>query len=77
MISFCCVCQVKEVATKEDLSDELKFVKFSSISWTHDHKGFFYQVSRGKEKEKVWSDEFYVGSWPIELSFVGVCVALS
>ena len=27
------------------LPDEIRFVKFSSISWTHDNKGFFYQVS--------------------------------
>jgi len=26
------------------LPDELRFVKFSSIAWTHDGKGFFYQV---------------------------------
>ena len=37
--------QVKRVATNEDLSDEIKWVKFSNIAWTHDHKGFFYQVS--------------------------------
>ena len=24
--------------------DELKFVKFSSITWSPDSKGFFYQV---------------------------------
>ena len=32
------------MATKEDMADELKWVKFSSIAWTHDNKGFFYQV---------------------------------
>ena len=63
MASFSCACQVKEVATKEDLSDELKFVKFSSIAWTHDHKGFFYQVRererrrrRRRDGERKWSD---------------------
>lgn len=38
--------QVLKAASKENLSDELKWVKFSSIAWTHDHKGFFYQVIR-------------------------------
>jgi hypothetical protein len=34
------------ISAEEDirLPDELLFVKFSSIAWTHDNKGFFYQV---------------------------------
>jgi prolyl oligopeptidase len=27
------------------LPEEIRFVKFSSVTWTHDSKGFFYQVS--------------------------------
>lgn len=41
---FVTITQVKDVASKEPLKDELKWVKFSSIAWTHDNKGFFYQV---------------------------------
>ena len=34
--------RVREVKTARDLSDTLKWVKFSSIAWTRDNKGFFY-----------------------------------
>jgi prolyl oligopeptidase len=33
---------VLDVATGQPLSDELKWVKFSTAAWTHDGKGFFY-----------------------------------
>ncbi|KAG1807907.1 prolyl oligopeptidase [Suillus variegatus] len=31
------------------LAEEIRFVKFSSITWTHDSKGFFYQDKAGTE----------------------------
>lgn len=34
--------KVRDVATGKDLPDELKWIKFSSASWTRDNKGFFY-----------------------------------
>lgn len=34
--------QVREVETGADLSDHLKWIKFSGASWTHDGQGFFY-----------------------------------
>ena len=33
---------VKDVVTGEQLSDHLKWIKFSGASWTKDHQGFFY-----------------------------------
>jgi prolyl oligopeptidase len=34
--------KVRDVETSNDLSDHLKWVKFSGVSWTRDGKGFFY-----------------------------------
>ena len=34
--------RVRDVDTGKDLSDDLKWVKFSGASWTKDGKGFFY-----------------------------------
>lgn len=33
---------VRDVNNGRDLPDTVKWVKFSSLSWTHDNKGFFY-----------------------------------
>jgi prolyl oligopeptidase len=34
--------KVRDVRTGQDLSDHLKWIKFSGAAWTHDHQGFFY-----------------------------------
>ena len=34
--------KVRDVETGKDLSDQLKWVKFSGASWTHDDSGFYY-----------------------------------
>ncbi len=34
--------KVRDIATGDDLSDDLQWVKFSGASWTKDSKGFFY-----------------------------------
>ena len=34
--------KLKSVETDQILEDELENVKFSCLSWTHDHKGIFY-----------------------------------
>jgi len=34
--------RVRDVATKQDRTEHLKWIKFSSAAWTHDGAGFFY-----------------------------------
>jgi len=34
--------RVRDVATRQDRTDHLKWIKFSSATWTHDGAGFFY-----------------------------------
>jgi prolyl oligopeptidase len=34
--------KVRDITTDKDLSDDLKWVKFSGASWSHDGSGFFY-----------------------------------
>ncbi|MGB5769885.1 MAG: S9 family peptidase, partial [Crocosphaera sp.] len=52
--------KVKEIATGKDLSDHLKWTKFSGTSWTKDHQGFFYsRYDEPKEKTKLEDINYY------------------
>jgi prolyl oligopeptidase len=46
--------KVREIETGNDLSDSIKWVKFSGASWTKDGKGFFYsRYDEPNEKTKL------------------------
>ena len=53
--------RVRNVATGEDLSDVVSWVRFSDLSWTHDSKGFFYsrypEPPAGKVLEAALSNQ--------------------
>ncbi|MBE9119960.1 S9 family peptidase [Tychonema sp. LEGE 07199] len=52
--------KVRDVETGEDLSDHLKWIKFSGASWTHDGKGFFYsRYDEPNEKTKHEDVNYY------------------
>jgi prolyl oligopeptidase len=52
--------KVRDIATGEDLQDHLKWIKFSSASWTHDHQGFFYsRYDEPNEKTKLEDVNYY------------------
>jgi prolyl oligopeptidase len=55
------IIRVVDVATSQPLPDEIKWVKFSGISWTNDDKGFFYSrfpaVETGKAYQSLNRDQ--------------------
>lgn len=52
--------RVKKIATGEQTTDFLKWVKFSGLSWTRDGKGFFYcRYDEPKENEKLQSLNYF------------------
>ncbi|MEN9206075.1 MAG: prolyl oligopeptidase family serine peptidase [Thermostichales cyanobacterium DRC_bins_46] len=34
--------RIRDLETGTDLPDQIEWVKFSGVSWTHDHQGFYY-----------------------------------
>jgi prolyl oligopeptidase len=45
--------RVRDVASGQDLSDQVKWMRFSGISWTKDSKGFYYARYPEPPKDKV------------------------
>jgi prolyl oligopeptidase len=45
--------KVRAIATGQDLSDDVRWMRFSDLSWTQDGKGFFYSRYPEPPKEKV------------------------
>ena len=52
--------RVSDVATGKDLSDDLKWSKFSGAAWTKDNKGFFYsRYDAPDEKTQLQAVNYY------------------
>src|SRR5262245_18904563 len=45
--------RVRDIEKGQELSDEIKWMRFSDISWTNDSKGFFYSRYPEPPKDKV------------------------
>ncbi|HEV8318631.1 MAG TPA: prolyl oligopeptidase family serine peptidase [Vicinamibacterales bacterium] len=46
--------RVRDIASGRDLSDEVRWMRFSDISWTSDSKGFYYSRYPEPPKNKVF-----------------------
>jgi prolyl oligopeptidase len=52
--------KVRDVETGEDLTDHLRWIKFSGASWTHDNQGFFYsRYAEPNEETKLEDVNYY------------------
>ena len=51
--------KVRDVETAKDLSDHLKWVKFSGASWTRDGKGFFYSRYEEPKGDTLKSTNYF------------------
>ena len=51
--------KVRNIETGEDLTDHLKWIKFSGVSWTNDSKGFFYSRYDEPNEERKLEDVNY------------------
>ncbi|MBD1935127.1 MULTISPECIES: prolyl oligopeptidase family serine peptidase [Cyanophyceae] len=51
--------KVRDIETGEDISDHLKWIKFSGASWTKDNQGFFYSRYDEPNKETKLEDVNY------------------
>ena len=52
--------QIRNIETGQDLSERIKWVKFSDVSWTQDNQGFFYsRYNQPNETTKLEEINFY------------------
>ncbi len=51
--------KVRDIATRKDLPDSIKWVKFSGASWTPDGKGFFYSRYDEPKSESLKSTNYF------------------
>lgn len=52
--------KVRDIQTKQDLSDHIKWSKFAGAAWTHDHKGFFYcRYDEPKAENQFEAENYY------------------